>query len=1048
MTHRDLPELHDLFRLMLAPVSANRKIDMIISYDRGLDQNARNEIRKSFEENNLQKWFDLKFLDCEMSADESFYLRKSNEPFDRNKYPFGLKSGPNIQFFRTLRKGKLLSSTSGCVFLFETDITPLTNNWISIIEDELLTIGDFHVAGSTYNGKSVLPVELRSHVNGASIYNWNNSEFFEYLELWEDIVRIGCKFAPWHAYDTMPEWIRFNTGILEKESVATSSFFEIYQQMVKRVHSITNLSGSIEKKNPEIVQNHQIFGRVAVHARASFDLRKKWQQLEGMNQNSPSFTELAFDSDWQYPAITEQKAYQNIKRLSFCNGYKNIIYFAFPWATLIDKILHTPDEAVGLITELRLRKTHLKKYAKVVTVCQHVHLKEILDILQEIGITDVFWSHATKRDVRMDHSLRIRIFPFPLFPVQTVSDTYSNRVETWPDRKFLFSFIGSYAPRYYLTQSRNHIIEHLITHPRGLIIERREWHYNKVVYNHQIQGRLNHEAAHVDEQKSQQFRYSLANSTFSLCPSGSGPNSIRLWESLGSGSIPVILADTWVPPGNPRLWEIATVRCLETPEAIKAIPAQLEKIAADPSRITQMRHAMRQLWLLYGPQSFVTDVQEFLLAQGSPPPSGDGAHVTYPPGNATDARRFLLDWAGRLLLEPALACANINADSNLTQSFSRAKALLTDTQLSVHFDSVLKHALNHAPPMPGPTLLLGCVPKICLFGRHSHRTPLSYDPIRQRIGDRIDWVGTPEEADLVVTGFNLDLRDNAERLLPLATRKEGPRFAVISEEPLWDITWSGEFTGRDARINVAGGEINYAFLGHDTSSIYAFNQLPYFILTENHFAVRYASLMAAQTRRTPQEMLTHWQTAPLRAAFICEKRKGQIYTKAYTDQDVAALSAYRTDLAAMMQGENVLCMGKGWGTGIHRQDLPDWHLDKLAHLTGHCFLAGCYENVHQQVYITEKIFDAFAVGAVPAYWASPQHRVFDLVPEASMLNTYGLDVTASAKRLSEFNPDFAFAEAWLNTCGNLSNLFNDYSLIDSERNRVADAVMKEIDSLL
>ena len=36
----------------------------------------------------------------------------------------------------------------------------------------------------------------------------------------------------------------------------------------------------------------------------------------------------------------------------------------------------------------------------------------------------------------------------------------------------------------------------------------------------------------------------LLESCFSLCPSGSGPNSIRLWESLACGSIPVLLADT------------------------------------------------------------------------------------------------------------------------------------------------------------------------------------------------------------------------------------------------------------------------------------------------------------------------------------------------------------------------------------------------------------------------------------------------------------------------------------------------------------------------
>ena len=35
----------------------------------------------------------------------------------------------------------------------------------------------------------------------------------------------------------------------------------------------------------------------------------------------------------------------------------------------------------------------------------------------------------------------------------------------------------------------------------------------------------------------------LLNSTFSLCPNGTGPNTIRFWESLSYGSIPVLLSN-------------------------------------------------------------------------------------------------------------------------------------------------------------------------------------------------------------------------------------------------------------------------------------------------------------------------------------------------------------------------------------------------------------------------------------------------------------------------------------------------------------------------
>ena len=50
--------------------------------------------------------------------------------------------------------------------------------------------------------------------------------------------------------------------------------------------------------------------------------------------------------------------------------------------------------------------------------------------------------------------------------------------------------------------------------------------------------------------KSQQKRYNqiLSSSIFSLCPEGSGVNSLRVWESMSVGVIPVIYSDNWQPP--------------------------------------------------------------------------------------------------------------------------------------------------------------------------------------------------------------------------------------------------------------------------------------------------------------------------------------------------------------------------------------------------------------------------------------------------------------------------------------------------------------------
>ena len=104
--------------------------------------------------------------------------------------------------------------------------------------------------------------------------------------------------------------------------------------------------------------------------------------------------------------------------------------------------------------------------------------------------------------------------------------------------------------------------------------------------------------------------------------------------------------------------------------------------------------------------------------------------------------------------------------------------------------------------------------------------------------------------------------------------------------------------------------------------------------------------------------------------------------------------------------------GQGWRPGAKRQALPDWHLDKIAALDMRCKVVSAYENTHQNAYISEKIFDAFVTGGVPTYYAGPNHRVHDLVPEAAMINTYGLSAKEAAAKIAGFTPDLAFAEAW------------------------------------
>jgi len=111
---------------------------------------------------------------------------------------FGLKSGPNLQFFESIK----LCDTSGLTLLNETDMLPIVPNWIEICNEAIPSGVDFLVAGATYLGNQDLPARIAMHLNGNALYNTSSQYFMEeYLPLWRQSLANMCKYKLNAAYD-------------------------------------------------------------------------------------------------------------------------------------------------------------------------------------------------------------------------------------------------------------------------------------------------------------------------------------------------------------------------------------------------------------------------------------------------------------------------------------------------------------------------------------------------------------------------------------------------------------------------------------------------------------------------------------------------------------------------------------------------------------------------------------------------------------------------------------------------------------------------------
>lgn len=766
----------------------------------------------------------------------------------------------------------------------------------------------------------------------------------------------------------------------------------------------------------------------------------------------------AYDRDWQFPAITEQHAYHQIRDAGQVPD--SVTYVAYPWANLIDKLqTKAPDAKLHLDTFDAFLDT-LPKNTVRITTCQHVKMRDFLRLFEKAEIRHVFWSHATEADAKAGDGPDLQIHPFPLYPVQIPE---AGTLRPIAERAYLFSFIGAKSNQYYLTRAREWILDLLVEHPRGLIIGRDNWHYNKVVYEHQIRRvEKNANAADlVDKSASEQFKISMAQSIFSLCPSGSGPNSIRLWETLGAGAIPVILADSYAPPGDPALWQAGAVFCDETPEAIKALPARLEEIAADPARLEAMCKVGAQLWLLYGPQSFVYDIQKLMLQlrRGLGGGAGQSQNLPLRETLATriaatqtvserDAESLLRVCSSDLLLEGKGLLRSLENDvTALGQMVTLAREALPKTHPTLsHYRNVVAHVQSQPArkTVSAPRVGTGSGPRIAFVGRHSNRTPFSYPAFQQTLGNRIQVERDPFRADVIMTGFNLDLKENSELFETIARESPATRIMVISEEPLWDSLWSGGFADRARTIRCGQTDVSYTYLNHSNSDIFAFDQVPYFLLTNDDLLARYSLLIHRHSTQSAQALLAHWQAAPISAAFVAERREGEKYATSCPEQGVYGLSSYRSDVAAATRGPTVLREGKGWHSDQPRQMLPDWHLDKLATLDGQVRVLSSFENTHQKNYISEKILDAFAVGGIPTYFADKDHSIKKLVPSGCMIN--GFDRTAEdvAREIEEPGLDSAMAELWLETARTLQKLLGDADAVHAERLRVVNEILDHL----
>jgi hypothetical protein len=282
---------------------------------------------------------------------------------------------------------------------------------------------------------------------------------------------------------------------------------------------------------------------------------------------------------WQYPVITEKTFYEQNKN--------EPNYLGFPWATIIDK-----QYDLNLI--YKFIQPYIKRNRQYYTCCQHIAFRRLIPFFKSIGIHTVYTPHKKLTEDKLSDIL---LRPCPLYAVN-IEDKSRNNVFLNCDfvnlkRRYLYSFQGAYNSNWYLTDIRKRIFT--MKHPHDCCVKHiGDWHFDNVVYSNLQNHECQVNETENDKERTLKYNELLLNSRFSLCPSGSGPNTIRFWESLAVGSIPILLADTLELPIH-ELWDDAIIRVPE--DKLEEIPSILSNISEEKE--TSMRENCIKLYSYY-----------------------------------------------------------------------------------------------------------------------------------------------------------------------------------------------------------------------------------------------------------------------------------------------------------------------------------------------------------------------------------------------------------------------------------------------------------------
>lgn len=273
--------------------------------------------------------------------------------------------------------------------------------------------------------------------------------------------------------------------------------------------------------------------------------------------------------------------------------------------------------------------------------------------------------------------------------------------------------------------------------------------------------------------------------------------------------------------------------------------------------------------------------------------------------------------------------------------------------------------------------------KYYLYGKSASISVFKYRSYNSEISKYFQAVNNASDADVVIASYVHDIETDILRFNSCKA-KNNAKAVILSEEPLWDHSWSTNIQVHNNQYFVENREktvrADFELFNHSTSDIYEYEYIPHFLTTNDLYIKNYIHNLKNFSKIRPSTLynIKKYDVTGIFSRRLVNEPNNFAFSNSKQGK---CLNTIKNDLADLLvDNDNGLnCDFFGYNNsqldGLTDDTIYDgytFHRKKIDWCNTNSRFLFALENTIQKNYITEKVFDAVCSFSVPIYFCDDE----------------------------------------------------------------------------